>query len=121
MFPQMPVKFPLTSLLRAGASFSDAVKAMGRNISTAKKHEMFPFMSLMEEARRTMDPNLLDFKVAVTFSPKLANKSCELYPVEGIWDLFFCFLEHDDGVSLGVSCYLSHFIYDVYLRTRLGY
>jgi hypothetical protein len=23
--------------------------------------------------------------------------------VEGVWDLFFCFLEHDDGVSLGVS------------------
>lgn len=99
----MPVKVPLTSLLRDGASFSDAVKAMGHHVSSAKKHEMFPFMSLMEEAKRDTDPSLLDFKVAVTFSPKLTNKSCTLYPVEGIWDLFFCFLEQDDGVSLGVS------------------
>lgn len=99
----MPVKFPLSSLLRSGASFADAVRAMGRNVSAAKKHEMFPFMSLMEAAKGAMDSRLLDFKVAVTFSPKLASQSCELYPVEGVWDLFFCFLEHDDGVSLGVS------------------
>ncbi|KAH9429665.1 Hybrid PKS-NRPS synthetase tas1 [Pyricularia oryzae] len=98
----MPVKFPLSSLLRDDATFSDAVKAMGRNVSTAKKHESFPFMALMEQANRHMDPTLLDFKVAITYSPKLANKSCELFPVEGIWDLFFCFLEQEDGVALGV-------------------
>ena len=46
---------------------------------------------------------LPDFKVAVTFSPKTANSSCTIYPVEGVWDLFFCFLEKEDGVSLGVS------------------
>ncbi|KAJ2964349.1 hypothetical protein NQ176_g10799 [Zarea fungicola] len=41
-------------------------------------------------------------KVAVTLSPKLADDRCTLYPVNGVWDLFFCFLEHADGVSLGV-------------------
>ena len=50
-----------------------------------------------------MDDNLPDFKVAVTFSPKTANSRCTVYPVEGVWDLFYCFLEKEDGVLLGVS------------------
>jgi len=99
----MPVKVPLAHLLQNNATFAEAVKAFGKNLSSAKKHEMFPFLSLIEEARESMDESQLKFKVAVTFSPKLASKACTIYPVEGVWDLFFCFLEHDDGVSLGVS------------------
>ncbi|CAN9439870.1 unnamed protein product [Alternaria alternata] len=98
----MPVKVPLARLLQDNATFLEAVKAFGKNLSTAKKHEMYPFLSLIEEARKKMDERQLNFKVAVTFSPKLASKACSIYPVEGVWDLFFCFLEHDDGVSLGV-------------------
>ncbi|KAH6846806.1 non-ribosomal peptide synthetase [Alternaria alternata] len=98
----MPVKVPLARLLQNNATFLEAVKAFGKNLSIAKKHEMYPFLSLIEEARKKMDERQLNFKVAVTFSPKLASKSCSIYPVEGVWDLFFCFLEHDDGVSLGV-------------------
>lgn len=41
-------------------------------------------------------------KVAVTYSPRLADQRCHLYPVEGAWDLFFCFLEQDSTVDLGV-------------------
>ncbi|GAB1200511.1 hypothetical protein APSETT444_009884 [Aspergillus pseudonomiae] len=84
------------------ATFVDAVKEMGRSISTAKKHEMFPFVSLVETARETMSDKMLDFKVSVTFSPKLADDNCTIYPVEGVWDLFFCFLETQNGVDLGV-------------------
>lgn len=102
----MPIKTPLSSLLQRRATFAQAVKEIGRSVSTAKKHEMFPFVSLIDEARKTMGDDTFDFKVAVTFSPKLASDKCTLYPVEGVWDLFFCFLENDDGVSLGVriSC-----------------
>jgi hypothetical protein len=89
-------------MLQSNATFSQTVKAMGKNLSQAKKHELYPFMTLMQEAQKTIDNGLLNFKVAVTFSPKLASQECTLYPVEGVWDLFFCFLEHDDGVSLGV-------------------
>lgn len=108
----MPIKTPLSFLLEQKATFRDAVNAVGRSISVAKKHEMFPFLSLIEEARREVDNSLLDFKVAVTLSPRLSEKSCKLYPVEGVWDLFFCFLEQEEGVSLGVCHLQSHSMYD---------
>ncbi|KAE8143523.1 hypothetical protein BDV38DRAFT_231552 [Aspergillus pseudotamarii] len=98
----MPIKTPVSSLLQRRATFADAVKEMGRSISTAKKHEMFPFVSLVDAARETISDKMLDFKVSVTFSPKLASENCTIYPVEGVWDLFFCFLETQTGVSLGV-------------------
>ncbi|KAB8255140.1 hypothetical protein BDV32DRAFT_154554 [Aspergillus pseudonomiae] len=98
----MPIRTPVSSLLQRRATFVDAVKEMGRSISTAKKHEMFPFVSLVETARETMSDKMLDFKVSVTFSPKLADDNCTIYPVEGVWDLFFCFLETQNGVDLGV-------------------
>ena len=59
-------------------------------------------MDLIEEARVRIGEHVIGLKVAVTFSPKLADQRCTLYPVEGVWDLLFCFLEHDSGVSLGV-------------------
>jgi hypothetical protein len=51
----MPVKAPLARLLQDNATFLEAVKAFGKNLSTAKKHEMYPFLSLIEEARKKMD------------------------------------------------------------------
>ncbi|KAL2182237.1 non-ribosomal peptide synthetase [Thermothelomyces heterothallicus CBS 203.75] len=100
----MPVRFPLSALLRDGgkATFADAVKAFGKNLSQAKRHEMYPFMTLMEGASKVMDDSLLRFKVALSFTPTPADGGYALYPVEGVWDLFFCFLGQDDGVSLGV-------------------
>lgn len=99
----MPIKQPVSELLQNDATFADLVKNVGKRVSQAKKHEMFPFMSLLEASRREDgDDGWKSDKVVVTYSPKLANKSCTLYPVQGVWGLFFCFLEHDSGVSLGV-------------------
>ena len=78
------------------------MKQVGAAVSSGKKHELFPFLNLIE-AHKEMHDTLPDFKVAVTFSPKTANSRCTIYPVEGVWDLFYCFLEKEDGVSLGVS------------------
>lgn len=97
----MPIRVPVSDVMNGKGDFSDLVKNVGKRISQAKKHEMFPFMSLIEASRQEGETNLSD-KVVVTFSPKLADGRCTLYPVQGVWDLFFCFLEHDDGVSLGV-------------------
>ncbi|KAL2168434.1 hypothetical protein VTG60DRAFT_7295 [Thermothelomyces hinnuleus] len=100
----MPVKFPLSALLRDGgkATFADAVKAFGKNLSQAKRHEMYPFMTLVEGASKVMDDSLLRFRVALSFTPTPADGRYDLYPIEGVWDLFFCFLGQDEGVSLGV-------------------
>ena len=99
---QMPIKSPLSSLREQDVCLKDVVRIIGRSISTAKRYELFPFLSLVDEARKVNNSFGLEFKVAVTLSPKLSHESCTLYPVEGIWDLFFCFLEREDGVSLGV-------------------
>ena len=99
----MPIKQPVSELLHSNGTFSDYVKSVGKRISQAKKHEMFSYMSLLEASRtETKNEDAVTDKVVVTFSPKLANPCCTLYPVQGVWDLFFCFLEHDEGVSLGV-------------------
>ncbi|KAI1318605.1 non-ribosomal peptide synthetase [Xylariaceae sp. FL0255] len=103
---KMPIKFPLSSMLQDDATFNQTVKAMGKNLSAAKKHELYPFISLMQEAQKTMDNSLLNFKVAVTFSPKLASKKFQCGSEFGNFEtsskIVFCFLEQDDGVSLGV-------------------
>ena len=93
----------MTSILSGDLAFTQLVKLVSTTISSGKRNELFPFLSLIDEARKTMDASLLDFKVAVTFSPKLADRRCTLYPVEGVWDLFFCFLEQENGVSLSLS------------------
>ncbi len=99
----MPIRQPVSEVLHSNGKFSDYVKQVGKRISQAKKHEMFAYMSLLEASRKEKkSEDAATDKVVVTFSPKLADSCCTLYPVQGVWDLFFCFLEHDDGVSLGV-------------------
>lgn len=99
----MPIRQPVSALLQKnGSSFAELVKLVGKSISAAKKNEMLPFMSLVEATLSKGNESTAASKVAVTLSPKLADDRCTLYPVNGVWDLFFCFLEHDDGVALGV-------------------
>ncbi|XP_044717203.1 AMP-binding enzyme domain-containing protein [Hirsutella rhossiliensis] len=99
----MPIRQPVWELLQRDGTFAELVKNVGKRISQAKKHEMFPFMSLLEAARQeARGDEVMSEKVVVTYSPKLADARCTLYPVQGVWDLFFCFLEAGDGVSLGV-------------------
>lgn len=99
----MPIRQPVSELLQRNGSFADLVKLVGKSISQAKKNEMLPFMSLVEATlEKSGGSETAASKVAVTLSPKLADDRCTLYPVNGVWDLFFCFLEHDDGVALGV-------------------
>ena len=98
----MPIRVPLTQALTSGADLSSFVKQLGKFVSQAKKFESYPFLSLLDNIRQRDLGADLECKVAVTFSPKLASEDCTLFPVEGIWDLFFCFLEREDGVSLGV-------------------
>ncbi|KAM3512715.1 hypothetical protein MY11210_003668 [Beauveria gryllotalpidicola] len=100
----MPIRQPVSELLqRDGSTFGELVKLVGKNISQAKKNEMYPFLSLVEASLEASGgDDSAASKVAVTLSPKLADDRCTLYPVNGVWDLFFCFLEHANGVALGV-------------------
>lgn len=101
----LPVKVPLWQVLnsdKSDRSFKSLVSAVGKNISAVKKAEMFP---ALEIARACREQNI-DYqppRVAVTYSPKLAKAGCRLFPVEGSWDLFFCFLDYEEDVKLGVS------------------
>ncbi|KYK57278.1 amino acid adenylation domain protein [Drechmeria coniospora] len=98
----LPVKVPLWDVLhQADGSFKALVSAVGKNISAVKRAELFPAVDVVRSCR---DLNI-DYsppRVTVTYSPKLARSECRLFPVEGSWDLFFCFLEYEDDVKLGV-------------------
>ncbi|KAM4066491.1 AMP-binding enzyme [Hirsutella rhossiliensis] len=98
----LPVRVPLWKALdESDGSFRALVAAVGKNVSAVKKAELFP---AVEVARSCRGLNI-DYeppRVAVTYSPKLARSECRLFPVEGSWDLFFCFLEYDTDVKLGV-------------------
>ena len=93
----------MSSILGSNVQFNQLVRQIGAAVSAGKKYELYPFLSLVEEAHRATNDTLIDSKVAITFSPKTAHSRCAIFPVEGVWDLFYCFLEHEDGVSLGVS------------------
>ncbi|KAF7351469.1 Polyketide synthetase [Mycena sanguinolenta] len=98
----LPIRIPLTQILRSETPTYDAlVQLVSKAVSTAKKHDQFSFVDLRDSLRKgsLQKPQ---FQVAITLSPQLAGPNCSLYPVEGACDLFFCFLEDRDGVSLGV-------------------
>lgn len=98
----LPIKLPLWQVLHCGdGSFKALVSAVGKNISAVKKAELFPAIEVAR-ASRSFNINYKPPRVAVTYSPKLANSEYRLFPVEGSWDLFFCFLEHEEDVKLGV-------------------
>lgn len=100
----LPVQVPLWKCLLDSpqSTLQSLVKAVSSNVSQAKRAELFP---PIEVARCSRAHNIQyqPPKVAVTYSPKLARKECQLFPVEGAWDLFFCFLEYKNEVKLGVS------------------
>lgn len=98
----LPVKLPLWyAIENCDGSFRSLVAALGKNIRAVKKAEIFSSVDLARSARESgleYEPP----RVAVTYSPKLAREECRLFPVEGAWDLFVCFLEYADDVKLGV-------------------
>lgn len=102
----MPIKIPFTEAIRSHKvpqtlPFDSLVKLVSKGVSTAKKHER---MSILDVAKAANKKGMIVSKaqVAVTLSPKLSRPECCLYPVEGPYDLFFCFLEADSTVTLGV-------------------
>lgn len=102
----MPIRIPMTEALKSNSNgtlyFDTLVKLVSKEISAAKKHERFSYLNL-SRAQNQDGQEVPRAQVAVTLSPKLSRSECCLYPVEGPYDLFFCFLEGEDGVSLGVS------------------
>lgn len=97
----LPIKLPLWQALEDG-SFKALVSALGKNLSAVKKAELFPAVDVARSSR-ALNMDYEPPRVAVTYSPKLAKSECRLFPVEGSWDLLFCFLEYEDDVKLGVS------------------
>ncbi|CAK5278577.1 unnamed protein product [Mycena citricolor] len=99
----LPIRVPVSHLIRSSSTitFDALLRLLSTTVSTAKKHERFSFTDLSQACLEEgcMPPRA---QVAVTLSPKLEREECELYPVEGPYDLFFCFLEASDSVSLGV-------------------
>ncbi len=101
----LPVKIPLWCALvshTSDRSLKSLVSAVSKNISAVKKAEMFSAVEVVR-ACRSLNIDYTPPRVAVTYSPKVANSECRLFPVEGSWDLFFCFLEYEEDVKLGVS------------------
>ncbi|KAI0185232.1 amino acid adenylation domain protein [Xylaria flabelliformis] len=100
----LPVKVPFWQCLTSKGSdrtFKSLVSSVGKNMSAVKKVELFPAVELVR-ACRSRNVDYKPPKVAVTYSPKLANSECRLFPVEGNCDLFFCFLEYEKDVKLGL-------------------
>ena len=100
----LPVKLPLSDFAQLdsrSATLAALIAAVSKNISKVKRAERF---SPLDVARSGRAHNVMysPSKVAVTYSPGLADPKCRLYPVEGKWDLFFCFLEVGTSVELGV-------------------
>ena len=97
----LPVKMPLWRAYSSDGSFRSLVAATGKNISSVKKNELFPVLDIAKAVRES-GASYDAPRVAITYSPRLANTGCRLFPVNGVWDLFFCFLEYEDVVELGV-------------------
>ncbi|KAJ6574323.1 hypothetical protein B0H19DRAFT_1020850 [Mycena capillaripes] len=98
----LPIRIPLTQVLRsANPTFDALLQVVSTTISSGKKHDRFSFADLCR-AQNVAGLQMPRFQVAITLSPQLARPECTLYPVEGAYDLFFCFLEEKDTVSIGL-------------------
>ena len=101
----LPIKIPVWDCLSTepnSGTLGSLITAVSKNVSGVKRAERFTPLDLARICRSKG----IDYsppKVAVTYSPRLANHECSLFPVEGAWDLFFCFLEEEDRVNLGVK------------------
>lgn len=100
----LPIKIPVARHLQSdqGANtLSSLIRSVSSHISRVKKAQR---LSVLDIAR-TCHAKGLEFdapRVAVSYSPRLSNDSCRLFPVEGTWDLFFVFLDCPEGIELGV-------------------
>ncbi|KAJ6577997.1 hypothetical protein B0H19DRAFT_1253292 [Mycena capillaripes] len=98
----LPIQIPLTQVLCSQTPTFDALlRLISSSVSAAKKHDRFSFPDLSHSLNASGLPTAPS-QVAITLSPELSRPECSLYPVEGPYDLFFCFLEAKDDVSLGV-------------------
>lgn len=104
----LPIRIPYTGVLckstpGSSPTFDDFVQSVSRIVSEAKKYERVSITDIHREAN-TKGSMVNRTQVAITLSPKVACAgSASIYPVEGTYDLFFCFLEEEESVSLGVS------------------
>lgn len=99
----LPIKIPVARHLQADGenTLSSLVRSVSSHISQVKKAQR---LSVLDIAR-TCHAKGLEFdapRVAVSYSPRLSNDACRLFPVEGTWDLFFVFLDCPEGIELGV-------------------
>lgn len=86
---------------RGEDKFSGLVRSVSKNISAVKKAEFLSSTEALRSVRRHglyCEPP----RVAVTIIPRLAGPGCRVFPVEGRWELYFCFQETEDGITLGV-------------------
>ncbi|KAF4631120.1 hypothetical protein G7Y89_g7005 [Cudoniella acicularis] len=102
----LPIKVPIWEHLFSKNEDHQTLRALVRsvsqNISKVKRAERLSLFDLARSART----HGIDYhapRVAISYSPKLADDRCRLFPVEGCWDLFFVFLEDGAGIELGVS------------------
>lgn len=98
----MPIRIPFEESLVHSGIFDTLVNLVSKQISKAKKHERLAYLDMARAAHK-QGLQVPPAQVAVTLSPKLSRPECCLYPVEGPYDLFFCFLEGEDSVALSVS------------------
>ena len=99
----LPIRVPLADILSSKSpTFEALVKSVSKEVSTAKKHDRLSYLDVAD-AYRALGLPAPRAQVAITLSPKLSHEECSVYPVEGPYDLFFCFLEAEKSVSLGVS------------------
>lgn len=101
----VPIRIPLASVFTSKSpTFSELVRLVSKAISSGKRYERFSYPDVVT-AHREIGLQIVPPQVAITFSPKLLRPESSLYPVEGEYDLFFCFIEGEESVSLGVSCF----------------
>ncbi|KDR67250.1 hypothetical protein GALMADRAFT_130449 [Galerina marginata CBS 339.88] len=97
----VPIRIPLIDVICSQSpTFEALVRLISKEVSTAKNHDQFSYLDLTE-ACSELGLQVPSTQVAITQSPKLARPECTLYPVEGSYDLFFCFSEGEETVSLG--------------------
>ncbi|KAF9522313.1 hypothetical protein CPB83DRAFT_887614 [Crepidotus variabilis] len=99
----VPIRIPLADILSSQTppTFEELVRLISTEISNAKKYDRLSYLDI-SEAHREAGLRVPPSQVAITFSPKPSHSECSLYPVEGPYDLFFCFLEGEASVKLGV-------------------
>ncbi|KAF8517297.1 amino acid adenylation domain protein [Hysterangium stoloniferum] len=102
----LPIRVPYAEVLEKSTQekppqFDSLVRLVSQQVSAAKKHERMSILDI-SKASNTMGAIVNKAQVAVTLSPKLSRSDACLYPVEGPYELLFCFLEAETSVSLGV-------------------